>query len=60
MRQETHTLLGKKHEPGARVSSLIKLLVALKKETPVQTFSCKFAKFLRTPYKEHLRTTAFG
>ena len=34
----------------AGVSSLIKLLAALKKEIPVQVFSCAFLKFLGIPF----------
>ena len=49
---------------GAGVSSIINLLVALKKETPVQVwiFLVNFGKFLRTSLRntsvQLLRTTA--
>ena len=42
----------------ARVSSLIKLLAELKKETPVEVFSGEFRE--ENFFKEHFRPTVSG
>ena len=44
----------------AGVSSLIKLVVALKKEIPVQVFFCEFCEIFKNTFLRYTSATASG